>query len=132
MRTNKVHRFPASIGHPLIGSGRRNTGSMPMTASLQVVSDRSAMDTDKQKALDAALAQIDRAFGKGSAMRLGSREAIEIETISTGSLGLDIALGIGGLPRGRVVEIYGPESSGKTTLALHAIAEAQKNGGVAA
>ena len=90
------------------------------------------MDTDKQKALDAALAQIDRAFGKGRAMRLGSREAIEIETISTGSLGLDIALGIGGLPRGRVVEIYGPESSGKTTLALHAIAEAQKNGGVAA
>jgi recombination protein RecA len=69
-----------------------------MTASLQVVSDRSAMDTDKQKALDAALAQIDRAFGKGSAMRLGSREAIEIETISTGSLGLDIALGIGGAP----------------------------------
>jgi len=103
-----------------------------MTASLQVVSDRSGMDTDKQKALDAALAQIDRAFGKGSAMRLGSREAIEIETISTGSLGLDIALGIGGLPRGRVVEIYGPESSGKTTLALHAIAEAQKAGGVAA
>jgi recombination protein RecA len=87
---------------------------------------------DKQKALDAALAQIDRAFGKGSAMRLGSREAIEIETISTGSLGLDIALGIGGLPRGRVVEIYGPESSGKTTLALHAVAEAQRNGGVAA
>jgi recombination protein RecA len=103
-----------------------------MTASLQVVSDRTAMDTDKQKALDAALAQIDRAFGKGSAMRLGSREAIEIETISTGSLGLDIALGIGGLPRGRVVEIYGPESSGKTTLALHAVAEAQKAGGVAA
>ncbi len=87
---------------------------------------------DKQRALDAALAQIDRAFGKGSAMRLGSREAIEIETISTGSLGLDIALGIGGLPRGRVVEIYGPESSGKTTLALHAVAEAQKAGGVAA
>ncbi len=84
------------------------------------------MDTDKQKALDAALAQIDRAFGKGSAMRLGSREAIEIETISTGSLGLDIALGIGGLPRGRVVEVYGPESSGKTTLALHAVAAAQK------
>ncbi|WP_395611564.1 recombinase RecA [Allosphingosinicella sp.] len=103
-----------------------------MTASLQVVSDRSAMDTDKQKALDAALAQIDRAFGKGSAMRLGSREAIEIETISTGSLGLDIALGIGGLPRGRVVEVYGPESSGKTTLALHAVAAAQAAGGVAA
>src|SRR3954466_2809709 len=103
-----------------------------MTASLQVVSDRSAMDTDKQKALDAALAQIDRAFGKGSAMKLGSREAVEIETISTGSLGLDIALGIGGLPRGRVVEVYGPESSGKTTLALHAVAEAQRAGGVAA
>jgi recombination protein RecA len=103
-----------------------------MTASLHVVSDRTKMDSDKQRALDAALAQIDRAFGKGSAMRLGSREAIEIETISTGSLGLDIALGIGGLPRGRVVEIYGPESSGKTTLALHAVAEAQKAGGVAA
>jgi len=103
-----------------------------MTASLQIVSDRTGMDTDKQKALDAALAQIDRAFGKGSAMRLGSRAAIEIETISTGSLGLDIALGIGGLPRGRVVEVYGPESSGKTTLALHAVAEAQKAGGVAA
>jgi len=103
-----------------------------MTASLQIVSDRIGMDTDKQKALDAALAQIDRAFGKGSAMRLGSRETIEIETISTGSLGLDIALGIGGLPRGRVVEVYGPESSGKTTLALHAVAEAQRAGGVAA
>jgi len=103
-----------------------------MTASLHVVSDRTQMDADKQKALDAALAQIDRAFGKGSAMRLGSRETIEVETISTGSLGLDIALGIGGLPRGRVVEVYGPESSGKTTLALHAVAEAQKAGGVAA
>jgi recombination protein RecA len=87
---------------------------------------------DRQKALEAALAQIDRAFGKGSAMKLGSREAIEIDTISTGSLGLDIALGVGGLPRGRVIEIYGPESSGKTTLALHAIAEAQKVGGTAA
>ncbi len=103
-----------------------------MVASLKVVSDRISLDMDKQKALDAALAQIDRAFGKGSAMRLGSREAIEVETISTGSLGLDIALGIGGLPRGRIVEIYGPESSGKTTLALHAVAEAQKAGGVAA
>ena len=90
------------------------------------------MDSDKQKALDAALAQIDRAFGKGSAMRLGSREAIEIETISTGSLGLDIALGIGGLPKGRIVEIYGPESSGKTTLALHVLAEEQTKGGVCA
>jgi len=88
--------------------------------------------SDRQKALDAALAQIDRAFGKGSAMKLGSREKIEIEAISTGSLGLDLAFGIGGLPRGRIVEVYGPESSGKTTLALHAIAEAQKNGGTAA
>ncbi|MCG2842472.1 recombinase RecA [Sandaracinobacter sp. RS1-74] len=87
---------------------------------------------DREKALEAALAQIDRAFGKGSAMKLGQRETLEIESISTGSLGLDIALGIGGLPRGRVVEIYGPESSGKTTLALHVIAEAQKAGGVAA
>ena len=87
---------------------------------------------DRQKALEAALAQIDRAFGKGSAMKLGSRQAMEIEAVSSGSLGLDIALGIGGLPRGRIIEIYGPESSGKTTLALHAIAEAQKIGGTAA
>ncbi|HYJ81704.1 MAG TPA: recombinase RecA [Allosphingosinicella sp.] len=101
-----------------------------MAASLKVVGNSDNMD--RQKALEAALAQIDRAFGKGSAMKLGSREAVEIETISTGSLGLDIALGIGGLPRGRVVEVYGPESSGKTTLALHVIAEAQKNGGTAA
>jgi recombination protein RecA len=88
---------------------------------------------DKAKALDAALSQIERAFGKGSIMRLGkNQQAIEIETVSTGSLGLDIALGVGGLPRGRVIEIYGPESSGKTTLALHTIAEAQKKGGVCA
>jgi len=87
---------------------------------------------DRQKALDAALSQIDKAFGKGSAMKLGQKEAIEIESIPTGSLGLDVALGIGGLPRGRIVEIYGPESSGKTTLTLHAIAEAQKLGGTAA
>jgi recombination protein RecA len=88
---------------------------------------------DKSKALDAALTQIERAFGKGSIMRLGKgTKPVEVETISTGSLGLDIALGIGGLPRGRVIEIYGPESSGKTTLALHCIAEAQKKGGVCA
>ncbi len=88
---------------------------------------------DKSKALEAALSQIERAFGKGSIMRLGKGgKAVEIETISTGSLGLDIALGIGGLPRGRVVEIYGPESSGKTTLALHCVAEAQKRGGICA
>ncbi len=91
------------------------------------------MSVDKSKALDAALSQIERAFGKGSIMRLGKNpNAIDIETISTGSLGLDIALGVGGLPRGRVIEIYGPESSGKTTLALHVIAEAQKKGGVCA
>ncbi len=88
---------------------------------------------DKSKALDAALSQIERAFGKGSIMRLGKGgKPVEIETISSGSLGLDIALGIGGLPRGRVVEIYGPESSGKTTLALHCVAEAQKRGGICA
>jgi recombination protein RecA len=87
---------------------------------------------DKNKALEAALGQIERAFGKGSIMKLGSREAVQAEVISTGSLSLDIALGIGGLPKGRIVEIYGPESSGKTTLALHAIAEAQKAGGTCA
>src|SRR3954467_12885366 len=84
---------------------------------------------DKQKALDAALSQIERAFGKGSIMKLGSDAHQEVEVISTGSLGLDLALGIGGLPRGRIIEIYGPESSGKTTLALQVIAEAQKQGG---
>ena len=89
--------------------------------------------SERQRALEAALSQIDRAFGKGSVMKLGSREPVtEADTVSTGSLGLDIALGIGGLPRGRVIEVYGPESSGKTTLALHAVAEAQKKGGIAA
>src|ERR1044072_105272 len=108
-------------------------GMSSMAAQLKVIgSGLEVPGMDRQKALEAALAQIDRAFGKGSAMKLGSREKIDIETISTGSLGLDIALGVGGLPRGRVVEIYGPESSGKTTLALHAIAEAQRNGGTAA
>ena len=90
-------------------------------------------DSDKQKALEAALAQIDRAFGKGSVMKLGNKgKILEIESVSTGSLGLDLALGIGGLPRGRVIEVYGPESSGKTTLALHVVAEVQKAGGTAA
>lgn len=90
------------------------------------------MEMDKTKALDGALSQIERAFGKGSIMRLGQRPHQQADAIPTGSLGLDIALGIGGLPRGRIVEIYGPESSGKTTLALHAIAEAQKLGGTCA
>jgi recombination protein RecA len=105
-----------------------------MAAQLKVIQSdmASASTTDRARALEAALAQIDRAFGKGSAMKLGSREKMEIEAVSTGSLGLDIALGIGGLPRGRIIEIFGPESSGKTTLALHAIAEAQKIGGTAA
>jgi recombination protein RecA len=88
-------------------------------------------EMDREKALEAAISQIERGFGKGSIMRLGQNEkAVEVEAISTGSLGLDIALGIGGLPRGRVIEIYGPESSGKTTLALHVVAEAQKRGGI--
>jgi len=91
-----------------------------------------AADNQKAAALEAALSQIDRAFGKGSVMKLGQKQNMDVEAISTGSLGLDVALGIGGLPAGRVVEIYGPESSGKTTLALHVIAEAQKAGGVAA
>ena len=87
---------------------------------------------DKNKALEAALSQIERNFGKGSVMKLGENQAVEVESIPTGSLGLDIALGIGGLPRGRIIEIFGPESSGKTTLTLHAIAEAQKSGGICA
>ena len=99
-------------------------------AALRVVESNSM---DKTKALDAALSQIERSFGKGSIMRLGKNDkSMDIETVSSGSLGLDIALGVGGLPRGRVVEIYGPESSGKTTLALHTVAEAQKKGGTCA
>ena len=91
--------------------------------NLRVVSRPSA---EKTKALEAALSQIERSFGKGSIMRLGDKQQVEIETVPTGSLGLDIALGVGGLPRGRVIEIFGHESSGKTSLALHVIAEAQK------
>ena len=88
--------------------------------------------SDRQKALDTVLSQIDKNYGKGSVMRLGDRPATKIETIPTGSIALDVALGIGGFPRGRVVEIYGPESSGKTTVALHAVASVQKAGGIAA
>jgi recombination protein RecA len=100
-------------------------------AALRVVSKE--QNSDRKRALEAALSQIDRAFGKGSVMKLGSRDlGLATDSVSTGSLGLDIALGIGGLPRGRVIEVYGPESSGKTTLALHVIAEIQKKGGIAA
>src|SRR3569833_2808938 len=101
-------------------------------AALRVVGQDST-DKDRKRALEAALSQIDRAFGKGSVMKLGSRDlGVAADAVSTGSLGLDIALGIGGLPRGRIIEVYGPESSGKTTLALHVVAEIQKKGGVAA
>src|SRR6202163_3253141 len=103
---------------------------MSSAAALRVVENIDTMD--KSKALDAALSQIERHFGKGSIMRLGQRDKVDVEVIPSGSLGLDLALGIGGVPRGRIVEIYGPESSGKTTLALHAIAEAQKRGGTCA
>ena len=104
---------------------------MAQPATLRVVEGANIMD--KTKALDAALSQIERAFGKGSIMRLGkNNNTMDVDTVPTGSLGLDIALGIGGLPRGRVVEIYGPESSGKTTLALHCLAEAQKKSGICA
>src|SRR5262244_538775 len=101
-----------------------------MTTALRLVEGSSM---DKSKALDAALSQIERNFGKGSIMRLGKTDrSMDVETVSSGSLGLDIALGVGGLPRGRVIEIFGPESSGKTTLALHTVAEAQRRGGICA
>ena len=90
------------------------------------------MAVDKRKALETALTSIEKHYGKGAVMILGENSALNVESISTGSIGLDVALGIGGLPRGRIVEMYGPESSGKTTLALHCIAEAQKKGGIAA
>src|SRR5262249_54317782 len=108
-------------------------GSPAMSQSAAALRLVENTNMDKSKALDAALSQIERAFGKGSIMRLGKKGAsMDVEAISSGSLGLDIALGIGGFPRGRIVEIYGPESSGKTTLALHAIGEAQKRGGTCA
>ena len=117
--------------YPAVGwrnRGYKGLGSMTQSALRLVAKE----DGDKQRALEAALTQIDRAFGKGSVMKLGDKGKIEMESFSTGSLGLDLALGIGGLPKGRVVEIYGPESSGKTTLALHVVAEVQKVGGTAA
>jgi recombination protein RecA len=103
-------------------------GQQPTTTGEDVMPSAA----DREKSLETALAQIDRQFGKGSVMRLGSDERAPVEVIPTGSIALDVALGIGGLPRGRIVEIYGPESSGKTTLTLHAIANAQRNGGIAA
>ena len=122
---NKAGTFFSSASRCAFRQPPCQKGALPVSqANLRLVEGSSM---DKTKALDAALSQIERAFGKGSIMRLGkNQKAVEIETVSTGSLGLDIALGIGGLPRGRVIEIYGPESSGKTTLALHVIAEAQK------
>src|SRR5690606_14721563 len=119
-------------------SSGRTKGRAMAKPVLKVISEdeksleMSDKQAEKQKALEAALGQIDRAFGKGSIMKLGQREALDIEAVPTGSLGLDIALGIGGLPKGRIIEVYGPESSGKTTLALHVVAEVQKQGGVAA
>jgi recombination protein RecA len=119
------HQFGVCIRAMQMGyTGVKKVGQ----AQLKVVDT----SMDKNKALDAALSQIERAFGKGSIMKLGANQVVEIASISTGSLGLDIALGIGGLPRGRVIEIYGPESSGKTTLALQTIAECQKGGGICA
>src|ERR1700744_3208494 len=127
--------------HTVRNGGRKNRDCGPDAARERRTTDMSqpnlrlveGISVDKTKALDAALSQIERAFGKGSIMRLGkNQKAVEIDTVSSGSLGLDIALGVGGLPRGRVIEIYGPESSGKTTLTLHVIAEAQKKGGICA
>src|SRR5215469_11512283 len=113
-----------------LGFGKRceiRRRAMVREAVLRVVGREEK--SDRKRALEQALSQIDRAFGKGSVMKLGQREVVETDTVSTGSLGLDAALGIGGFPRGRIIEIYGPESSGKTTLALHAVAEIQKQTG---
>src|SRR6185437_16704896 len=129
------YKVPAILTDPLLPlscsriPAIRST-TMSAATALRIVEGSSM---DKTKALSAALSQIERQFGKGSVMRLGKNDrSMDIETISSGSLGLDIALGVGGLPKGRVVEIYGPESSGKTTLALHTVAEAQKKGGICA
>jgi recombination protein RecA len=120
-----------SMHHSVLKYGIVTEGNFKMSQQNLRLVEKNEMD--KEKALESALAQIERAFGKGSIMRMGANQpVVEIEAIPTGSLSLDMALGIGGLPRGRIVEIYGPESSGKTTLALHCVAEAQKNGGVCA
>ena len=114
--------------HALNAYDRNGDSEMTQSALRLVGKD----EMDKSKALEAALGQIERAYGKGSIMKLGQQKVLDIEEVSTGSLGLDIALGIGGLPKGRIIEVYGPESSGKTTLALHVVAEAQKRGGTCA
>ena len=116
----------------LTGEALSGTEAVMIKSNAQGLRLVEADGVDRKKALDAAISQIDKAFGKGSVMKLGDREVVEIEAISTGSLGLDIALGIGGLPKGRIIEVFGPESSGKTTLALQCLAEAQKKGGVGA
>src|SRR5690606_37502466 len=122
-----MHRVTESLS----GAGGYETRrpTMAANAALRIVEGGSM---DKDKALAAALSQIERSFGKGTVMKFGEGPIAQVESVSTGSLGLDIALGIGGLPRGRIVEIFGPESSGKTTLTLHVIAEAQKAGGICA
>src|SRR5215471_14034069 len=133
LRTNGVQCFYRRSGPPTFvpRANPRHKEHDPMSATALRIVEGSSMD--KSKALAAALSQIERQFGKGSVMKLGkSDRSMDIEAVSSGSLGLDIALGIGGLPRGRIVEIYGPESSGKTTLALHTVAEAQKKGGICA
>src|ERR1700735_686964 len=131
--TNGVHLLPTLIPPPQRLSRSRILAIRSTTMSVTALRIVEGSSMDKSKALSAALSQIERQFGKGSVMKLGKNDkSMDVETISSGSLGLDIALGIGGLPRGRVIEIYGPESSGKTTLALHVVAEIQKKGGTAA
>jgi recombination protein RecA len=124
-----VLSYPA---HTVSGVTKSSTVKAPAKAAQQGVAGMAAASPDKSKALDLAMAQIEKAHGKGSVMRLGERPQVQMSVIPTGSIALDVALGVGGLPRGRIVEIYGPEASGKTSLALHAIANAQRAGGIAA
>ena len=125
---------PRPLSHPLhrFADTDQPVGTTPGPEPTNTTQEAAVMSNDRDKALDMALAQIDKQFGKGSIMRMGEKGSMAIEAISTGALSLDLALGIGGLPRGRVTEIYGPESSGKSTLAMHVVAEAQRNGGTCA